>query len=257
MKKLIMLFAFAAIAINVLSQNVIRGEYFIDSDPGFGNATGFLTALPDSDFTQVITISYTSFPGTGYHNVFLRTLDSNGKWSHTSRSFVEVDENSDLSEVIKVEYFFNNDNGFGNNPFVLIEATSDSSWNFNIPYDQLPTEWKANDTLSFRIQEGLNYNWSHTTLIDSLNFILVNIKELEEISGVSVYPNPFSDEINISSKSINPMRFVLYNNVGQLIFDKQIEKSAVINTHFLTPGLYFFVFYSDKQKLFGTKIIKH
>jgi hypothetical protein len=257
MKKQIMLIAFAAIAINAFSQNVIRGEYFIDSDPGFGSATGFLIAIPDSDFTQAITIPYASFPGPGYHNVFLRTLDSNGSWSHTSRSFVEVDENSNLAEVIKVEYFFNKDYGFGNNSFVMIDASPDGTWNFNIPFDQLPSEWKANDTLSIRVQEGTNNNWSQTTLIDSINLILVGINELEEISGVSVFPNPFTDEINVSFKNEGNLRIVLYRDNGQLILDKQLEKSGLINSQFLTPGVYIVVIYSDNQKLYGTKIAKY
>jgi hypothetical protein len=257
MKKPNMFIAFVAIAINTFSQNIIEGEYFIDSDPGFGAATGFLIMIPDSDFTQAITIPFTSFSGPGYHNLFLRTRDSNGNWSHTSRSFVEVDDNSDLSEIVKVEYFFNKDYGFGNNTFVLIDKSADKTWNFKIPFNQFPTDWKANNTLSFRVQEGSANNWSLTTLIDSLNLILVGINELEEISGVSVYPNPFSDEINVSLKKDDNLRLVLYNDAGKQILDKHIEKSAILNTRYLITGFYLIVFYSGKQKLYGTKIIKN
>ncbi|GAB1452384.1 hypothetical protein MASR2M47_24400 [Draconibacterium sp.] len=255
MKKLITLIAFAAIATSAFSQNITRGEYFIDVDPGFGKATGFEITHPDSDFIRAITIPYASFHSQGYHNLFMRTKDSNGNWSQTSRSFVEAD-NPDISKVIKVEYFFNADNGFGNNSFVLLDASPDKTWDFTIPADKLPMEWKANDTLFVRVQDGIN-SWSQTTLIDSLNFVMVGINQLEDITGVSIFPNPFSDEIHVSMKTDGLLRLVLYNDQGQLILDKKIEKSEVINTQLLAAGVYVAAIYADKEKLFGTKIIKH
>lgn len=252
-----MLFVFVAIAISAFSQNLIRGEYFIDSDPGFGNATGFSIAVPDSDLTQAITVPYSSFNGYGYHNLFLRTQDSNGNWSQTSRSFVEVGDNSVLPEVIKVEYFFDADNGFGNNSFVLLEASPDNTWDFTIPFDKLPTQWKSNDTLNIRVQEGAFNSWSHSTFIDSLNFTLVGIGELEEQSGISIFPNPFSDEINVTLKINDNLRVVMYNDGGQLVLNKDLPNSSKINTQSLTPGVYIIIFYSDKHKLYGTKLIKN
>lgn len=254
MKTLVTLTVFVAIAASALSQNIFKGEYFVDTDPGFGNATGFAIAVPDSDFTQAITIPYSSFPGSGYHNLFMRTLDTNGNWSQTSRNFIEVDDNN-LSEVVKVEYFFNTDNGFGNNSFVQLDASPDKTWDFTIPYNQLPPEWKADDTLFIRVQDSMN-GWSQTTFIDSLNLVMVGIKNLEEITGVSIYPNPFSDEIHISLQADGILRLVIYNDRGQLIFDKKVEKTEVINTQLLATGVYVAVIYADNEKLYGTKIIK-
>ncbi len=255
MKKPIMLVVFAAIAISALSQNVIKGEYFIDSDPGIGNATDFTIQVPDSDFTQTLNIPYSVFKAAGYHNVFMRVQDSNGNWSHTSRNLAESEENPDMGEIIKVEYFFNKDNGVGNNSFVLIDASSDKTWNFNIPFEQLPTEWKANDTLSIRVQQGSNHIWSLTALIDSLNLIMVGINDLEEL-GLSIYPNPFSDEIHVTVKNEENLRLILYDNVGKIILDKHVEKSTIINAQNLTAGVYVLIVYSNTEKLYGTKIIK-
>jgi hypothetical protein len=256
MKKQIMLIAFVAISISAFSQNMIRGEYYIDSDPGFGHATGFSITVPDSDLTQAITIPYASFNGSGYHNLFVRTQDSNGNWSQTSRSFVQADDNFNLSEVIKVEYFFDVDNGFGNNSFELLEASSDNTWNFIIPFDQLPKDWKANDSLSIRVQESVINNWSQTTLIDSLNFVMVGIEDIEELTGVSVFPNPFIDEISISSKNDDNLRMLLYNNAGILLLDKKVSNNDKINTLALASGVYIIVIYANNQKLFGAKIVK-
>lgn len=251
-----MLIAFAAIATSAFSQNIIKGEYFIDTDPGFGKATGFAIVLPDSDFSQAITIPYASFSSPGYHNLFMRTKDSNGNWSQTSRSFVEADDNSNLSKIVKVEYFFTGDKGFGNNSFVLLDASSDKTWDFKIPFNQLPAEWKANDSLFVRVQDGTFSRWSQTAFIGSLNFVMVGIENLKETAGVSVYPNPFSDEINISLENDGIVRLVLYNDLGQLVLDKEVVKSDEINAQPFQPGVYLLVVYADKEKLYGTKIIK-
>ncbi len=256
MKKLIVLIAFVAIAICAFSQNIIRGEYFVDSDPGFGKATGFSVSHPDSGFSQTITIPYASFSGPGYHNLFLRTQDSNGNWSQTTRNFVEADGSTNMSEINKVEYFFNTDNGFGNNSFVQLDASPDNTWNFIIPFDLIPTNWKPNDTLSLRVQDNTNNLWSQTSFIDSLNFVMVGINVLEQFTGVSVFPNPFFDEISIASKNEGNLRLVLYNNTGMLLMDKNIVGNDKLDTRLLAPGVYVIVIYADKQKIFGSKIVK-
>lgn len=256
MKNFIITFVFIVVSISAFSQNIIRGEYFIDSDPGFGNATGFSFALPDSDLTHEFTIHFASFPDPGYHNLFMRTQDSNNNWSQTSRNFIDAGDNSEMSEVIKVEYFFNVDNGFGNNSFVLLEASPENTWNFEIPFDMLPAEWKANDTLSIRVMESTNSSWSQTTLIDSLNFVMVGIDDLKKLTGISVFPNPFFDEIGIISKNESDLRVALYNNAGLLMLDKTVSNDEKINTKFLASGVYLIVVYKSNRKLFGAKIVK-
>ena len=257
MKRLIMLVASVAIAISAFSQNIIKGEYFIDSDPGFGSATGFEIAVPGSDFTQAIHIPFESFHGAGYHNLFMRTQDSNGNWSQTSRSFVEAEDRLNMPVVIKVEYFFNVDNGFGNNSSVLLDASEDKTWDFNVPFDKLPPEWKADETLFVRVQDDKFNRWSQTTFIDSIDFVMVGIDDFEANTGISIYPNPFTDELNLSLKSdANNLRLVLYSDLGQLVFDKNVEKQESINTKLLAPGIYVLVIYADKKMIYGTKLIK-
>ena len=257
MKNLIIFIVFTSIAIGAFSQNIIRGEYFIDTDPGFGNATGFTFVIPDSDFTHVFTIPFASFPGYGYHNLFIRTLDSNDFWSQTTRSFIEVGDNSINSDINRVEYFFNIDNGFGNNAYAVLDVSPDKTWNFEIPFEMLPADWKVNDTLFLRVQENANNLWSQTSFIDSLNFVMVGIEDLEKLTGVTVFPNPFFDEIGISSKNENKLRVVIYNNAGILFLDKTVNSNEKINTQLLTSGVYLIVIYVKNQKVFGTKIIKH
>lgn len=257
MKKIIVLFAFIAIVINASSQNVIRGEYFIDADPGFGSATPFVISLPDSDITQAINIPYSAFPAPGYHYVYIRTMDANGSWNLTAKRIVEADDNPYSLNVIKVEYFFDVDNGFESNAFKQVTASGDSTWNFNIPFNQLPLTWTLNDTLFLRVQDSAGTSWSLTTMIDSLNFTMVGINELTEATGVIIYPNPFVNEIMVSEKNNQKMRLALYSESGQLIFDKVIKHPTKINTELLAPGAYIIFVRTDDQKIYRSVVIKH
>ena len=256
MKKIILALVFIISSISGYSQNIIHGEYFIDAETGFGNGTLFTISLPDSDITQSFNIPYGSFPSPGYHYIFIRTLDANGNWSITKRKLVEADENIGLLNVINIEYFFDVDNGFSNNNSTQLVASTDSTWTFNIPYNQLPVTWTPNDTLFLRVQDSIRGNWSITTMIDSLNLTMVGIDELTQLSGVSVYPNPFSDELNLILKHTDVVNVKLYNVSGELIFDKSINQSAKFDTKILSSGTYLIYVKSSNGKAYSTKILK-
>lgn len=256
MKKIIFILALIATSLSSYSQNVIHGEYFIDAETGFGNGTPFTISLPDSDITQSYNIPYGSFPSPGYHYIFIRTLDVNGNWSITKRKLVEADENNGLLSVINIEYFFDVDNGFGSNNSTQLVASTDSTWTFNIPYNQIPATWTTNDTLFLRVQDSIRSNWSITTMIDSLNFTMVGIDELIQLTGVAVFPNPFSDELNLILEKSDMVDVKLYNISGELIFGKSIYQSAKFDTKFLSTGVYLLYVSSKNGKTYSTKILK-
>jgi len=78
-----------------------RLEYFIDTDPGLGNAE--LVALSTSNVTESFVINLASVPD-GFHTLYLRTQDVNGRWSQPlARPFYNANEGS---EIVAVEYFY-------------------------------------------------------------------------------------------------------------------------------------------------------
>jgi len=156
--------------LNTNSQNLVRGEYFTNTDPGYGLATNFAIASPDSDITQSFNIPYSSFSGPGYHNVFFRVLDENGRWSQTSRRFVEVGENTNPDGIVEVEYFFDTDDEFGNNASITLTESADSTWIINIPASEVPVSWTSSDVVYLRVKQNTDSKWSHTTntTIDSV-----------------------------------------------------------------------------------------
>lgn len=99
--------------------NLVKAEYFIDTDPGFGLATDIpLTAAQDipSLAASINTLSLTA----GVHRLYVRTLNAEGEWSLSTVMPFVVDFDPAYSaapaaplNVVKAEYFIDTDPGFG------------------------------------------------------------------------------------------------------------------------------------------------
>ena len=64
----------------VFAQDILRAEYFIDTDPGVGQGT----EIPSFTASQAIDIDFnvnTTGLSIGKHNLFVRVLDTDNKWS--------------------------------------------------------------------------------------------------------------------------------------------------------------------------------
>ena len=92
--------------------NLVSGEYFFDTDPGYAAAVP-LTISPQGNIILQQFTAATAILSQGYHKLYIRLKDSDGKWGLTSRRNMEQ---MNLTEwVIKTgEYFFNTDPSFGN-----------------------------------------------------------------------------------------------------------------------------------------------
>ena len=137
---------------------LVSGEYFIDSDPGFGNAMPATVTSPDSVILQNFTAA-TSSLSVGYHKLYGRLKDNLGRWSQTFRRNIEVYKN-DTNYITKAEYFFKTDNGYGTGTTVLLSPpATDGTYSFNIPLSAIP---KGADTLFVRVQDSSENKWSLT-----------------------------------------------------------------------------------------------
>ncbi len=66
--------------------NITKVEYFIDTDPGFGNAINIPVTAGSNLQSISFTASISTLP-TGIHTLFIRSRDANGKWSVTNNRF--------------------------------------------------------------------------------------------------------------------------------------------------------------------------
>lgn len=140
--------------------DVNKGEYFFDTDPGVGKATAFAVNPADTAVTKTFNAKTTGLQ-PGYHSLYIRTKDSEGRWSVSTRKSIEIIKSLDTAKITAAEYFFSNDPGFGKATKVTFATpAANGTFNFNIPYNEIPS--KA-DTLFVRVVNSDN-RWSLTKL---------------------------------------------------------------------------------------------
>lgn len=221
-----------------IQNNIVAGEYYIDSDPEFGNAFSFTISPQDTDVTQSFLAQVALGTSVGFHKIYGRVKDGLGNWSHTFRRNIEIIPDTTTSIVILVEYFFGDDLEFGNcSNIIFPNPQPDGSWTFNVPYPA--GGYNFGDSLFMRVREDGVFNWSHTTRLDSL--VLVGINEPNPETQFAVYPNPASNIITIALKNETNAKiyYQLYNMLGELL---QEEKITALKTQVqlnYTPGIYF------------------
>ncbi|MCP9756836.1 hypothetical protein EGI26_16850 [Lacihabitans sp. CCS-44] len=115
------------------AQNIQRIEYFIDNDPGFGNGTD----VPFTGSNIVTTNLSIPMPvdlSKGFHKFYVRAKNTNGVWSMvTSQNFFKTDDLSSLQNIVKLEYFINNDLGIGQGVNIPITANTNITSSFSVP----------------------------------------------------------------------------------------------------------------------------
>ncbi|MEP7229910.1 MAG: T9SS type A sorting domain-containing protein [Ginsengibacter sp.] len=146
-----------------------KGEYFFDNDPGFGNGSSIaISDLTDSIILQNFT-AVTSALSEGYHKLYGRLLDNEGRWSLTFRRNVDIYKSSNTS-VTNAEYFFDSDLGVGNCTSVaLLNPASDGSFTINISRNQIPM---GADSLFVRVQDDTENRWSLTQILNNISSTL-------------------------------------------------------------------------------------
>jgi hypothetical protein len=109
--------------------NIVQMEYFIDTDPGFGMGTQ-RTITPDKNVSQLFTLNVSSL-ADGFHHLQFRVKDANGRWSMVQDApFFSQD--LARSNTVRLEYFIDNDPGYGSGKNVPVIAGKDLSVTFVI-----------------------------------------------------------------------------------------------------------------------------
>jgi hypothetical protein len=104
--------------------NIIKGEYFWNTDPGVGNGHSFSLSSPSDSVTFSTTIQ-TSGANLFDNLLYIRTLDNAGHWSLS-----EVQPYYINNSIHTAEYFWDQDPGLGNGTPLTSFSPSDSI-NFN------------------------------------------------------------------------------------------------------------------------------
>lgn len=135
------------------------GEYFFDTDPGQGNGTAISFSATDS-VSMVASIPVSSL-NSGFHNLFVRTKNNVGKWSHyEGRMFYIIEAGeavADQPSLVSGEYYFDTDPGFGSGTAISFSTADSVNMAVNISTNGL-----ASGTHNvFLRTKNANGEWSH------------------------------------------------------------------------------------------------
>ncbi|MBJ6110779.1 T9SS type A sorting domain-containing protein [Hymenobacter sp. BT523] len=158
-------FYYEPAALNALP-NMTKVEYFVDAEPGIGNGVDVpVTAATDlSGVAFAVNLSSLS---SGFHTLSVRSRDANGKWSLTNvRSFYYEPVLAVAPNINKVEYYFDNDPGFGSATDVPVPTPAQDLANFSFAADASALADGAH-RIFFRSRDA-NGKWS---LVSSRSFV--------------------------------------------------------------------------------------
>lgn len=101
---------------------LIKGEYFFDTDPGMGNATAFTFAAADT-VNNSFSLPFSSI-SLGLHNFCLRMKDNANNWSAITCNLMQVVPVNDA--CTDAEYYFDTDPGVGNGNLLNLNLFTDT-----------------------------------------------------------------------------------------------------------------------------------
>ncbi|MEX2234630.1 MAG: gliding motility-associated C-terminal domain-containing protein, partial [Cyclobacteriaceae bacterium] len=136
--------------------SIQRAEYFFDTDPGTGNGIN-VPVTPAATINQSVVIPVNSL-SPGFHTLNFRARDDKGHWSHfATRSFYILLQPPVSTQLVRAEYFFDNDPGAGSATPLPITAGGSQNNTFALDISSLTTGFHR---LGIRYRDNLG-QWSH------------------------------------------------------------------------------------------------
>jgi len=237
------------VKVDISIPDVVRAEYFINTDPGFGKATPFTLPVSANISQQAITLDIAS-ASLGVNSVYIRTKDTRGNWSLTNYfAFVKGMAESDISSL---EYYIDTDPGFGMaTPVTLVPGQNISNYIFNADVSSITDYTTHNLFIRAKDAGGV---WSLTNILSFTKMPGVGIDELTDASAeYTAFPNPASDKITLHCLPTKKMdKIELMDTQGKFVqvqitgssSEKQIDISK------LTSGIYFIRITSGKDVVY-------
>ncbi len=154
MKKIIFLLL-AVVSCFAYGQNITQAEYFYDQDPGFGQGQAItIAASSDIEIDEMLNINTLN---SGFHVLHMRVKDANNKWSSVLSHPFFIDANQGITyDISIIEYFFDNDPGFGEGQGISISAAIDIEINDMLNISELDPGFHV---LHMRAKNQMN-EWS-------------------------------------------------------------------------------------------------
>lgn len=226
-------------------------EYFIDSDPGYGNAH-YVSFNSDTSNVEYLFSILTDTLSVGFHKLFVRAIDSSGAWGITSSIMFYKDMAiTSLPGIAKCEYFIDNDPGISMaETFSFSGDTSNQEFTFVFNHDTL-TEGFHNVFVRAMDNSGKWSSTQYRLIYENVNYsALPKIKSLEFFIGSDPGVRN-AQSINLSSLSSDTsLSFYIDNNLLPQGFNSLSVRSFDENEKVgLTNSSTFFNDYKDSSLL--------
>jgi hypothetical protein len=86
--------------------------------------------------------------------------------------------------------------------------------------------------------------------------VITNIVNFINQTGINIYPNPFADNLTITTNNNETLRVMVYNMEGKKVLDKIINQTSILETQTLTSGAYILCVWTEQKRIHRTTIIK-
>ena len=113
--------------LSVSAPNIVAAEYFWDADPGEGSGKT-ITVSTASDSVNLTSVMPTTGLSQGFHALYVRTKDANGRWAPVEQRETYVYQNLPVAapNIIAVEYFWDADPGENKGQKITVSNAADS-----------------------------------------------------------------------------------------------------------------------------------
>ena len=232
---------------------ITRAEYFIDTDPGFGSAVSIPITTPANKLELAFNVDISSLL-QGFHLIMLRTRDNTGRWSPSGQQvfYVFKSEQAAAANVTAIEYFLDNDPGFGKGTIYNIPAPGTKvTADFTVSLTGIAA---GSHVIYFRARDasgrwGQMYSHAFTSST-------TDIGDMEVTSWFRLYPNPNSGDFIMDFEDLqgNSVKLAIFDMSGRQVYLKELDGENVPLSVDLPAGVYMVTAESGGKK-FKQKLI--
>ncbi|MES2138923.1 MAG: FG-GAP-like repeat-containing protein [Bacteroidota bacterium] len=181
-----------------------------------------------------------------YHNtIYLNNNGANFNWTP-----YQVQNNTTPVSTYNV---YRDDNSTGN--FILIGNTTGNQFGYtDIQFASFPDA-------SYYVEAVMVAGACQPTRTDFTasrsnvkHFGTAGVQELNALTEVNIYPNPAGNTLNITGIT-GKTTLLLYDVVGKLVLEKEVENNTILNTSHLVDGIYTLLTESKMGRSFNKVVI--
>jgi len=248
---------------NGTAATITSVEYYIDTDPGFGNGSKVaFTAGKDLDLTFDVAITGLS---NSAHTLFLRTQDENGSWSFVfahALCLIPDKPSIPIGNIVVCK-------ATKNVQYSITPLTLANTYIWTIMPTNAGTITGTGTTITVNYGDNFTGEVQITTAGKNdcgtgpaSDILKINVSdcsgiEENEISNLQLYPNPTKGNFNLKLESLsNKTNVEILNINGQVIFTKSYSTYNISDNISLKQikGVYMVKIFTEKQ-LFIKKLI--